>query len=1051
MATIAAAVACFAVPWTSEPAEAASPPGAWPALTSAFSSVGRVANGHTPASSALPAGRKRRVVAAYGKLPLSFERNQGQAAQGVRFLSRGAGYALALTDRGPQLSLAGPRRNRGGGTRAAEMLATTFVGGRRRAPVVGSGRLGGRVNYLVGKDSSRWHTGVPTYSRVAYRRVWKGIDVAFHGNQSRLEYDYRVAPGADPHQIGVRFSGARRLRLDRGGNLVVGVRHGSVRELAPRAYQTVGGVRRPVASRYVIGPGHQVAVRVGVYDHHKPLVIDPTLAYSTYLANIGSQPGLGIAVDTAGDLYLTGGTTSTSFPATPGSFQSTNGGGDDDAFVLKLNPTGTGLVYATYLGGTKSDYGAALALDTAGDAYVTGTTDSADFPTTPGAFRRGNPVTSGFVAKLSPTGSALAYSTFVGGVNIAIAVDGAGSAYVTGNDSAESPTPGAFQTIGLADYGFVTKLNPAGSALVYSTYLSGSDDGTTGGCGPALGIGGKGIAVDSAGDAYVTGDTNASDFPTTAGAPQRTLNGGASSAHVDAIGCSGTMNKEDAFVSKLNPAGTGLVYSTLLGGSGGDVGTGIALGPAGSAYVTGDGAAGFPTTAGAFRTTAPSGDGFVTEVNSTGSALTYSTFLGGGSVGGDVGLGNMQVAVDLAGRAYVAGQTGSATFPTTPDAFDSTFNGGAGGDGFLEVLAPTGSALAYSTYLGGTGLDRSQGVARDPAGGIYVAGNTNSTDFPTTTGAFQTTNPGGADDLFVTKFGVRSTSTAVACSPASVTVGQATSCTVTVTDTASGTKTTPAGTVDFSSSGDRSFSGGTSCFLSGSGASTSCELSYTPTAAGNRAVTGAYEGTTTHGPSTGTAAVDASAPLGTSGISQETGAAGTPSAPAKGANPYAGCVNARGGIQGKRLGVAFLGRSRTSQRRVIKGTLRSRRGGIDRYCVTGGGALRIGYPTARLLRARSLRSRVKKRQGKALLALTSSKRFTSHRLRVGDTTSTLRKRLHHARHIRVGRNTWYLAAGQGNRLLFQVRDGHIRQLGIADKSLTRSRTQARSFLRGWQL
>jgi hypothetical protein len=395
--------------------------------------------------------------------------------------------------------------------------------------------------------------------------------------------------------------------------------------------------------------------------------------------------------------------------------------------VTKLNSAGTALVYSTYLGGSGTDQGIDIAVDAAGSAYVTGTTDSTNFPTTAGAFQAALAGTStdAFVTKLSPAGAALVYSTYLGGSGsdqgVGIAVDAGGSAYVTGlTGSANFPTASPIQAalVGSSD-AFVTKLNPTGSApLVYSTYLGGSGAEQ-----------GNRIAVDAAGSAYVTGTTDSLNFPTTAGAFQ-TASGGL----------------DDAFVTKLTPAGSALAYSTYLGGSGTEQSFGIAVDSAGSAYVTGTtDSPNFPTTAGAFDVTANGGfDAFVTKLTPAGSALVYSTYLGGSGSGGDSGIG---IAVDSAGNAYVTGETTSDDFPTASPVQAAR---GGGLDAFVTKLNPAGSALVYSTFLGGSNLDTGQGIAVDSGGNAYVAGFTSSPNFPTTTGAFDQTANGG-DDTFVAK------------------------------------------------------------------------------------------------------------------------------------------------------------------------------------------------------------------------------------------------------------------------------------------------------------
>jgi hypothetical protein len=684
----------------------------------------------------------------YGKIPLSFEANLGQTDAQVQFMARGSGYALFLTPGEAVLSLQKPAGSESSpaarNSRAAvagpeadgaasAVLRMQVVGGNVDAPAAGLGELPGRVNYFLGNDPSRWHTDVPTYARVEYQGVYDGIDLAYYGNQNQLEYDFIVAPGADPGAITLGFAGADRLEIDTGGDLVVHAGGGQVRQHQPVIYQDVGGVRQEIAGGYELKDGQQVGFRLGAYDTSRPLVIDPVLVYSTYLGGSGLDLGNGIALDGLGGAYIAGRTSSAAnFPTTAGAFDMTYNGGVGDGFVTKLNSAGSALVYSSYLGGSFNDEGFGIAVDAAGSAYVTGLTSSGNFPTTPGAFdTTHNGDNDAFVTKLDPAGSALLYSSYLGSGNtehgLGIAVDGLGSAYVTGQTlSANFPTtPGAFDTTANGSFDlFVTKLNPAGSALVYSTYLGGSF--LDAGSGLQTGLG---MAVDGLGSAYVTGRTTSVNFPTTPGAFDTTHNGGS-----------------DAFVTKLNPAGSApLAYSTFLGGSTDDFGVGIAVDASASAYVTGQASsANFPTTPGAFDTTNNGGfDAFVTKLNAAGSAPAYSTYLGGGTF--DLGNG---IAVDASGSAYVTGRTDSVNFPTTADAFDTTLGGQ---DAFVTKLNPAGSApLVYSTYLGGTSREEGRGIALDPSGNAYVAGWTESVNFPTTADAFDTTF-NGVSDAFVTK------------------------------------------------------------------------------------------------------------------------------------------------------------------------------------------------------------------------------------------------------------------------------------------------------------
>ncbi len=531
-----------------------------------------------------------------------------------------------------------------------------------------------------------------------------------------------LAPGADPHALTLSFEGADRLEIDPSGELVVHTAGRDLRMHKPLIYQEVEGVRRPIGGGYVRKNERQVGFQVAAYECARPLVIDPVLVYSTYLGGSFLDIGRGIAVDGAGNAYVTGSTESGNFPTTVGAFQTSlanaPNNGDPDAFVTKLNPTATALVYSTYLGGGLADVGRGIAVDGAGNAYVTGGTESADFPTTMGAFDSicggcAPLITDAFVTKLNTTGTALLYSTYLGGGNAdvgnGIAVDGAGNAYVTGSTASAAPTPfpttpGAFQTtignpLSTNTDAFVTKLNTTGTALVYSTYLGGSASDI-----------GHGIAVDAANNAYVTGETPSANFPTTVGAFQTAL---ANAAFV-----------ADAFVTKVNPTGSALVYSTYLGGGAADIGRGIALDSVGpNAYITGSTvSANFPTADSPFQPVFGGGgvpDAFVTKLNPTGTALVYSTYLGGGNA--DVGNG---IAVDFADNAYVTGETASAAptaFPTTAGAFQTALaspgftdafiaklmespaagggGGGGGGGGCFIAVAAFGSPMAPQVQL----------------------------------------------------------------------------------------------------------------------------------------------------------------------------------------------------------------------------------------------------------------------------------------------------------------------------------------------------------------
>jgi hypothetical protein len=774
----------------------------------ANSSAGVVSAMSTPAD----AKTQGNILDSYGRLPLSFEVNHGQSDARVKFLSRTGGYSLFLTadeavltfgekKSSPQglkpasltgLSAPFPKSapgailqqagmGRASSLQKKERTQRQIAGGVLRmkvrganpaAQVTGLDEMAGTSNYFIGNDPAKWRTHVPTYAKVKYEGIYSGIDLVYYGNQRQLEYDFIVAPGADPRRIAMDVRGAKRIRRDGKGDLVFKVGGGQIRWHKPVAYQEKDGTRQLVAASYAITNTNRVAFEVAKYDAHRTLYIDP-LIYSTYLGGSGDDRGSGIAVDGAGNAYVTGITDSTDFP-TNNPFQPFGGG--SDVFVTKINPSGTALVYSTYLGGSAQDGGSGVALDSEGNAYVTGFTQSLDFPVTPGAFQMTlNGSESAFVTEINATGSALVYSTYLGGTSPAyangIAVDSSGSTYVVGDGGSGFPvTTGAFQT-GPSNYlsPFVSKLNSAGSALVYSTFVDGGAYYNT--------IGnenGAGIAVDNSGNAYIVGSTESPSFPVTPGAFQTVCNG---------IGH--YYQCVDAFVTKLNANGSGLVYSTFLGGEGGsrgNHGVAIAVDSSGNAYVTGQTASWtFPLTPGAFQTAYHShGDAFVTKFNSTGSALIYSTYLGGG--GYDQG---QSIAVDGSGNAYVTGVTNSPQFPTTPGSVQPAcaLRNNECENAFVTEVDPTGTALVYSTFLGGKYFDLGLGLALDSANNVYVTGVAGSANFPVTSGAFQTTS-GGKQDAFVSKIympPVTATLTTLSSSPNPSNYGEAVTFTAVVT------------------------------------------------------------------------------------------------------------------------------------------------------------------------------------------------------------------------------------------------------------------------------
>jgi hypothetical protein len=679
------------------------------------------------AGSAVLDAEARARFGEYGRQPLRFERNDGQVNGPARYLSHGPGYTVFVLPTEMVLSLRRGKdyRRRLGmlppkGTSqrpsGAGILRVKLLKARRGAQVEGLERLPGDSNYFIGSDPKMWRTAVPSYATVRCRGIYPGIDLMYHGRDKELEYDFVVAPGSDPTRIRLGFEGAQ-LRLDDQGNLVVHMDGGEIVQRAPRLYEEAGSGKRPVRGRWVLRGESEAGFEVTAYDTRHTLVIDPVLAYSTYLGGNSIDYGLGIAVDSSGSAYITGYTYSTDFPTlNPYQLDPPLA----DVFVTKLSSSGNDLVYSTYIGGGNSDFGYAIAIDGSGSAYVTGETNSSDFPIQ-NPYQGGQCCGAAFVTKLSPSGDSLVYSTYLGGHSSdyghAITVDGSGNAYVVGaTSSSDFPTQNPFQTYQGATDVFVSKLSAAGNSLLYSTLLGGYD-----------GDYGYAIAVDATGSAYGTGVTFSPNFPTQV--PYQLVGAG-------------------VFVTKLSPAGSDLVYSIYLGGGGG---TGIAVDGSGSAYVTGSTSSPEFPTVNPYQTYQGGGDAFLTKLSPAGSSLEYSTYLGGGSAD----YGN-EIAVDSAGHAYVTGQTFSADFPLQ-DPYQ-TYQGD--GDAFVTKFSPAGTALLYSTCVGGNRRDTSIDIAADSAtdialdgsGNAYITGQTFSTNFPTQD-PYQSNQPSA--DAFVTKLMVR--------------------------------------------------------------------------------------------------------------------------------------------------------------------------------------------------------------------------------------------------------------------------------------------------------
>ncbi len=884
--------------------------------------------------------------AGFGQLPLSFEVNQGQVDSRVRFLARGKGYGIFLTDNGAAFSL-------GGST-----LHMHLQNAATSARITGVDQLPGKVNYIVGNKSSDWRTNIPTYERVRYEQIYNGIDLIYYGNQRQLEYDFVIAPGASFKQIRLAFDGAGKLNLNRSGDLIIKSGAQAITLLRPKAYQDIDNKRREVSVRYSLKPRGEVTFKVGNYDKSQPLVIDPLLVYSTYLGGSGQDTGNGIAVDSSGNVYIAGQTVSPEFPTTlplPAAY-----GGNTDAFVTKLNANGSALVYSTFLGGNLNDVATSIAVDNAGNAYVTGETNSGNFPVLNALHPTlsGNP-SDAFVAELNSTGSAFVYSTYLGGHSDdsanAIAIDNSGNAYVAGSTSStDFPTTNPvqanrsghsiFKSTNAAgdwapsDSGLAASLiidlafQPGNSSIIYAATDTGLFKSTDSGANWSLLPASPSfiysdLALDPVNPAIIYVATNGGVFKSTDGGNSftpsnngigtsvqtivvnpvtpnilyatvgggpyfKSVDGGASwsqnfvsgASRVDsitinpntpttlyadtnrgisrstdsganwtelntgipdflsvnsltidpaqnviyaattfgiwksAIGSNtwanignvffsvlsvafdptnasvlyantavqirksidggnswnesntgypgtriaslvvnpmqpstlfiGTTSTSDVFVTKLSAGGASQIYSTYLGGNLLDQGNGIALDAAGNAYVTGfTSSFDFPT-ANALQANRgdsfnASGDAFITKLNPSGSALVYSTYLGA-----DFNDAGRAIAVDTNGNAYVCGSTGSQFFPTV-NAFQSQ-NASLFNDAFVTKINTAGSALIYSTYLGGINSDDCLGITIDAAGSAYITGNTDSHDFPTVAPVQAALN-GPFNDAFITK------------------------------------------------------------------------------------------------------------------------------------------------------------------------------------------------------------------------------------------------------------------------------------------------------------
>ncbi len=714
---------------------------------------------------------KREMVNAVAKIPMSFEVNAGQTAKQVQFLSRGAGYTLFLTHDSAVLALPMPKTRVaqtaqqnastqaplpyvGSNTRfdkpnqdaqqREEVLTMRVIGANGQVRATGLNKQEAQTNYFIGNDPAQWHKNVPNYEKVRYAGIYPGVDLIYYGKQKQLEYDFVVNPGADARAIALTFSsgaGANKqvpLAVDRNGDLIATLEGGEVSFHKPIVYQKNHNAKTAVDARYVLNADGKVGFELGAYDHRKQLVIDPVLSYSTYLGGSSDDIAYGITYGVRyGQPILVGSTRSADFPEVLALYPY---GGDRDIFVAKYNPALTKLIFATFIGGSNDDVPSQVTQDVYGDIFLVGYSLSTNFPIKGPVFQKtfkGGSITGdAVVVEVESAGFYLEWSSYLGGSSddqaFGVAVDTPGNVFVSGHTtSTDFPvTAGAYQTTcpvdssGGCSTSFVSEVNPKGTALVYSTYLGGSD---------GLGESAYGIALDANDDAYLSGITGSPNYPTTPNAYKTTCGS-------DGL-CNGTY---DGFVTELNPTGTGIVASTFLGGSSFDYTAGIVVKPT-AIYVSGSTVSSdFPVTsnaaqktyggnsAGCVVSTGTCGDVTVSKLNTGLTTLQYSTYLGG-SLDENPGL---SMAVDTNGYMYVTGQTDSLNFPLV-DAMQATYGGGSS-DAFITQLTPQGG-FGYSTYFGGNGEDFAYRVALDPTNNVYITGGTLSTNLPVTAHAVQPT------------------------------------------------------------------------------------------------------------------------------------------------------------------------------------------------------------------------------------------------------------------------------------------------------------------------
>lgn len=749
--------------------------------------------GSTAQLAAQGSPHKGRIHPHYGNLPLVFEANQGQTDARANFLSRSSGYSVFLTGSGMTLGLRpsapgalNPRAASLAGklskisqirqyeslvkNQRAGSISIRFVGAAANPQYVGENPLSTKVNYFIGRDPSKWRRNIPTFGKVRYRNVYPGIDLVYYGNNRKLEYDFVLAAGADPSRIQFEVKGSDSLNVDANGNLLLTKGGTKLLLQTPVVYQQSNGMQKRVSGSYVLRGSTHVGFNVGAYDATKPLVIDPVLVYSTYLGGSADDFATGVAVDSAGEAYLVGITDSPDFPA--GQLGENGGGGQFTMFLTKVASDGSSLLWLDYFGSaTGNNAPSAIALDSTGNAYVTGDVEASDFPAVNAYQSALAGSQDAFLTAFSADGASIQYSTYLGGAALtdfggstaqygtSVAVDestpGSPLAIVAGVTAAtDFPTTGGQTSVSpdqfgdLGIYGFVTKFSTDGKNLVYSTYLAGNTLNTAAcsGCFPDSEI--AGVAADSFGDAYVTGFTSTNNFPTTNSAFDTAYPG----SGVDDVG----------FVSKIDLAGA-LVYSTYLGGEDSSYLEAIAVDSGGSAYVTGYDTAddNFPvvTTTICDPGVSACNGAVIAKLSPSGNSLVYSTFIGTAN-----NMAGQAIQVDTNGNAFIVGSDTGLNLTNQIEGYSGS------GDVVVAEVAPNASSLEMATFLGGQGLDIASAMALDSNGAVYVTGVTQSADFPTTSGVAQNAF-GGSFDAFLSKIDPNTPGAAVAFGPYQLDLG----------------------------------------------------------------------------------------------------------------------------------------------------------------------------------------------------------------------------------------------------------------------------------------